>query len=125
MITLEVCANSITSALAAQNGGAARVELCDNLNAGGITTSIGQFIQTKKLLQIPVHTLIRPRPGDFLYSDLEFEVMKTDISNFISAGCDGIVIGILNPDGTIDKDRSAELAGIDRSAGINVTFHRA
>jgi copper homeostasis protein len=125
MITLEVCANSITSALAAQNGGAARVELCDNLSAGGITTSIGQFIQTKKLLQIPVHTLIRPRPGDFLYSDLEFEIMKTDISNFISAGCDGIVIGILNPDGTIDKDRNAELAGIVKSAGVSVTFHRA
>jgi len=125
MITLEVCANSITSAIAAQNGGATRVELCDNLNAGGTTPSFGQFVETKKLLQIPVYPLIRPRTGDFLYSDLEFEVMKTDVTNFIAAGCEGIVIGILKTDGTIDRARCAILVNMAKAAGIKCTFHRA
>jgi len=125
MISIEVCANSVTSAIAAQNGGAIRIELCDNLHEGGTTPSHGQFALAKKSVTIPVFPLIRPRSGDFLYSDLEFEVIKTDIAHFIKNGCDGIVIGILKKDGTVDKDRCAELVNLAKVAGISVTFHRA
>jgi len=84
MISLEVCANSLTSALAAQEGGAIRVELCENLNEGGTTPSYGQILMARKLLKIKLYPLIRPREGDFLYSDIEFEVMKADIELIIS-----------------------------------------
>ncbi|AMR33196.1 copper homeostasis protein CutC [Mucilaginibacter sp. PAMC 26640] len=125
MVNLEVCANSVTSALAAQEGGAVRVELCENLAEGGTTPSYGQLLLTRKLLHIQVNVLIRPRSGDFLYTDLEFEVIKADISNCIEAGCDGIVIGILNTDGTIDKPRCTELVRMAKQFGLSVTFHRA
>ena len=78
-ILLEVCANSVASALAAQEGGAYRVELCDNLENGGTTPSFGQILSARKQLKIKLYVLIRPRSGDFLYSDLEYEIMKTDI----------------------------------------------
>ncbi|WP_175403988.1 copper homeostasis protein CutC [Mucilaginibacter sp. PPCGB 2223] len=125
MINIEVCANSITSAIAAQQGGATRVELCDNLNEGGTTPSHGQFVLAKKHITIPIFPLIRPRSGDFYYSDVEFEVMKADIAHFIGGGCDGIVIGILCKDGTVDKQRCSELVDMAKAAGISVTFHRA
>jgi len=125
MVTLEVCANSVTSAIAAQEGGAVRVELCENLFEGGTTPSYGQLLLARKLLHIKLYVLIRPRRGDFLYSDLEFEVMQADIRNCIEAGCDGIVIGILNADGTIDKQRCSELVRMARQWGLGVTFHRA
>ncbi|WP_448698795.1 copper homeostasis protein CutC [Mucilaginibacter sp. AW1-3] len=125
MISIEVCANSVTSAIAAQNGGAIRIELCDNLQEGGTTPSHGQFALTKKSLSIPVYPLIRPRSGDFCYSDAEFEVIKADIAHFITNGCDGIVIGILKKDGTVDKERCADLVNMAKTAGISVTFHRA
>ncbi len=125
MINIEVCANSVTSAIAAQNGGAIRIELCDNLHEGGTTPSHGQFALTKKSVTIPVFPLIRPRSGDFLYSDLEFEIMKADIAHFIENGCDGIVIGILKKDGSVDKERCAKLISLAKSAGLGVTFHRA
>jgi copper homeostasis protein len=95
MVSLEVCANSVASALAAQNGGAVRVELCDNLYAGGTTPSPGQITAARQLLQIKLYVLIRPRGGDFLYTDTEFETMLTDVKYCIEAGCNGIVIGIL------------------------------
>ena len=110
MISLEVCANSITSALAAQDGGAFRVELCDNLKEGGTTPSAGQILMARKLLHIKLYVLIRPRSGDFLYSDIEFEVMKANVQYCIETGCDGVVLGMLNPDGSIDKERCAELS---------------
>jgi len=125
MINIEVCANSVTSAIAAQQGGAIRIELCDSLHEGGTTPSHGQFTLTKKSISIPVFPLIRPRSGDFLYSDLEFEVIKADINHFINSGCDGIVIGILKKDGAIDKERCGELVSMAKTAGIAVTFHRA
>ena len=125
MVTLEVCANSVTSALAAQEGGAIRVELCENLAEGGTTPSYGQLILARKLLHIQLNVLIRPRSGDFLYTDLEFEVMKADIRNCIEAGCDGIVIGILIADGTVDKKRCTELVRMAKQYGLGVTFHRA
>lgn len=124
-IKLEVCANSATSAIAAQEGGAIRVELCENLAEGGTTPSIGQIVLARKHLNIQLYVLIRPRRGDFLYSDLEFEIMKADIISCADAGCDGVVIGLLNPDGTIDKERSKQLVDIATGRGLGVTFHRA
>lgn len=125
MVILEVCANSITSALAAQQGGAYRVELCDNLYAGGTTPSPGQITVARKLLSIKLYILIRPRGADFLYSDVEFETMIADTQYCIDAGCDGIVTGILNADGTIDKERNRILADMVTKAGLGATFHRA
>lgn len=125
MVALEVCANSITSALAAQEGGAVRVELCDNLYAGGTTPSPGQITVARKLLNIKLYVLIRPRGADFLYSDVEFETMIADVQYSIDAGCDGIVTGILNADGTVDKERNGILANMAIKAGLGATFHRA
>lgn len=125
MINLEVCANTLTSALAAQEGGAIRVELCDNLGEGGTTPSYGQIKLARKMLHIKLYVLIRPREGDFLYSDTEFEIMKTDVQNCIDIGCDGVVIGILNPDGSVDTKRCSELVKMATDKGLGVTFHRA
>lgn len=124
-IILEVCANSVTSALAAQDGQAGRVELCENLDQGGTTPSYGAILLARKLLHIKLYVLIRPRGGDFFYTDLEFEVMKTDAEFCLEAGCDGIVIGILNADGTVDKERCTALFNIAKQYGAGVTFHRA
>lgn len=120
---LEVCANSYTSALAAQNGGAKRVEFCDNLAEGGTTPSYGQIALAKKNLTIAVWPIIRPRGGDFLYSDLEFELMKEDVKICKSLNCDGIVIGILLADGSIDIPRCSELIRLAKP--MPVAFHRA
>lgn len=125
MITLEVCANSVTSALAAQQGGAHRVELCDNLREGGTTPSCGQIKIVRDLLNIKLYVLIRPRTGDFIYNNLEFEVMKLDIETCVNMGCDGVVIGILKSDGSIDKERCTQLINVAKAGGLGVTFHRA
>ena len=124
-VSLEVCANSVTSAIAAQQGGAIRVELCENLPEGGTTPSFGQLILARKHLHIKLFVLIRPRAGDFLYTDLEFEIMQADVRNCIEAGCDGVVIGMLNADGSIDKPRCTELVRLAKQWGLGVTFHRA
>jgi copper homeostasis protein len=124
-VSLEVCANSVTSALAAQNGGALRVELCENLFEGGTTPSYGEILMARKLLHIKLYVLIRPRGGDFLYTDLEFNIMMADIRYCIEAGCDGVVIGMLNDDGTIDKARCGEMITLAKQWGLGVTFHRA
>ncbi len=125
MISLEICANSISSALAAQEGGAVRVELCDNLYEGGTTPSPGQILIARKLLNIKLYVLIRPRGSDFLYSDVEFETMLADMKFCIEAGCDGIVTGILKADGSVDKERCGELVKLAKQAGLGATFHRA
>lgn len=125
MITLEVCANSVSSALAAQVGGATRVELCNNLHEGGTTPSFGQIDIARQLLYIKQYVLIRPRPGDFLYNDIEFDIMSADVDFCIRSGCDGIVIGILKADGTVDKERCSRLVHKATRAGLGVTFHRA
>lgn len=124
-ISLEVCANSVTSALAAQEGGAVRVELCENLKEGGTTPSPGQILMARNLLHIKLYVLIRPRGGDFLYTDLEYKIMCADIRYCIEAGCDGVVIGMLNADGTIDIERCTEMARLAKQWGLGVTFHRA
>ncbi|WP_293788177.1 copper homeostasis protein CutC [uncultured Pedobacter sp.] len=120
---LEVCANSYQSAVAAQNGGAKRVEFCDNLAEGGTTPSYAQIALAKKNLSIEVWPIIRPRGGDFLYSEMEFEIMKEDIKICKSLNCDGVVIGILKADGTVDKERCAELIQLAKPMGV--AFHRA
>ncbi|MBB4037929.1 copper homeostasis protein [Dysgonomonas hofstadii] len=125
MISLEVCANSTKSAIEGQKGGAIRIELCDNLAEGGTTPSLSQIEKTRQLVDIQLNILIRPREGDFLYSDLEFEIMKQDIHYCGHAGCDGVVFGILNNDGSIDKKRNKELLKIAKEYDMNATFHRA
>lgn len=121
--TFEVCANSADSAIAAQEGGAHRVELCDNLYEGGTTPSAACIALTRKHLTLPIHALIRPRGGDFLYNDLEFEVMKKDIEYAKEYGADGVVLGVLQADGTIDRKRTEELVRL--ASPLSVTFHRA
>jgi copper homeostasis protein len=123
MINMEVCANSVASAIEAEKGGAIRVELCDNLLEGGTTPSYSQIKLAKKRLKIDVYPIIRPRGGDFLYSDLEFDLMREDILKCKELGCDGVVFGILLADGSVDKLRCAELISLARP--MKVTFHRA
>lgn len=123
MVTVEICLEDIESAIAAQQGGANRIELCDNLTVGGTTPSIGLISQTRKQLEIELQVIIRPRGGNFCYSDIEFNVMKEDIEAAKSVGVDGIVTGILNTDGTIDTSRTNSLVQIANP--IPVTFHRA
>ncbi|MBK9529106.1 MAG: copper homeostasis protein CutC [Acidobacteria bacterium] len=122
-IKVEICVDSVESAVAAQTGGAHRVELCDNLMEGGTTPSFGSIEVAKKLLDIKLHVIIRPRGGDFLYSETEFEIMKRDIEAAKKLGVDGIVIGLLDSDGNIDTQRTAELVELSRP--MTVTFHRA
>lgn len=122
-IHLEICANSLSSAKEAQLGGASRVELCQNLENGGTTPSYGQIKLVREALEIGVHVLIRPRAGDFLYSDDEFAEIKEDILYCKEAGCDGVVIGILTKDGGVDKVRMQVL--VDLAKPMCVVFHRA
>lgn len=122
-VVIEVCANSLESAIAAQAGTANRIELCDNLGEGGTTPSYGALSVAHKLLDIDINVIIRPRGGDFLYSDAEFEVMKADIAMCKELGVHGVVLGILLPDGRIDKVRCHEL--IESAGDLTVTFHRA
>jgi copper homeostasis protein len=122
-LKLEICTGSLHSALAAQAGGAHRIELCDNLDQGGTTPSPGVIKQAVERLDIPVFVLIRPRPGDFLYSDAEFQAMKDDILFCKEHGAKGVVVGILRKDGRIDMERTAELVALARP--MQVTFHRA
>lgn len=96
---IEICTNGINSCLNAQKGGANRVELCDNLLEGGTTPSFGMIEIVKKYLTIPVFVMIRPRSGDFYYSDLEFEIMKNDILHCKKISVEGVVFGLLNIDG--------------------------
>jgi len=123
MVKLEVCANGINSALVAQEAGAYRVELCDNLLEGGTTPSHGQIDLARKLLKIKLYPIIRPRGGNFVYSDIEFEVMKADILSCKALGCDGVVFGILNADHTVDVDRCKIL--LELAQPMPATFHRA
>ncbi|RUL79838.1 copper homeostasis protein CutC [Dyella choica] len=119
---LEIAAGSLASALAAQEGGADRVELCSSLAEGGITPSYGMLVAVRERVRIPVYVLVRPRAGDFLYDDAEFEMMRRDIETCAGLGFDGVVIGALDADGKVDP-RCRELIG---AAGkLGVTFHRA
>ena len=124
-IIVEVCADSIDSALAAQQGGAERIELCQSLAEGGTTPSFAVIEAARRLLNIKVFVLIRPRGGDFLYNDTEFALMQMDIHCCGKLGCHGVVIGMLNADGSIDVRRCAVLIALAREYNMQVTFHRA
>jgi len=121
--TLEVCANSVQSAINAQIAGAKRIELCENLFIGGTTPSYGCIKTTRERVDIAINILIRPRIGDFLYSDIEFEQIKNDILVAKQLGVNGIVCGILLPNGEVDTERTAEL--VELSKPLTFTFHRA
>lgn len=120
---LEICANSYQSAINAQEAGAHRIELCSELTVGGITPSYGLLKKVMSELTIPVHVLIRPRSGDFTYSDKEFKIMKENILLCKELGCAGIVSGVLHANNTIDIQRTQEL--VELSKPMNFTFHRA
>lgn len=120
---LEICCYTVQSAINAEAGGAHRVELCDNLYEGGTTPSYGTILVARKKLSIKLHVIIRPRGGDFLYSDLEYDVMKKDILFCKENGVDGVVFGLLKKDGTIDIERTKELSDIAKP--MCITFHRA
>jgi copper homeostasis protein len=122
-MTIEIVVYNIDSALRAQEGGANRIELCDNPGEGGTTPSYGTIEVVRQNLSIDVFVMIRPRGGDFHYSNYEFHAMKRDISQCQKLSVDGFVFGLLNDDGTIDKKRCKEL--IDKSRPLKVTCHRA
>ncbi len=120
---VEICASSVQSATHAQEGGAHRIELCCNLKEGGLTPSAGTIQLVRKWLAIEVFVLIRPRNGDFCYSDIEFETMVKDIYFCKEQGIDGVVVGVLQKDHSIDVERTALL--IEAARPMKVTFHRA
>ena len=120
---LEIIGFNIESCLIAQAAGANRIELCDNPGDGGTTASYGFIKSARKALQIDLYPIIRPRGGDFLYSDDEFKMMQTDVQLCKETGCDGVVIGMLNKDGSIDKKRCSKLVSLAYPLGV--TFHRA
>ncbi len=122
-VRVEVCANSLQSAIAAQEGGAHRIELCSDLQVGGLTPSAATIKLAIQKLKIPVFVLIRPRAGDFFYDKIEFQIMKEDILYAKNCGAAGVVFGILNPMGQIDVQRCTQLVALARP--MEVTFHRA
>jgi copper homeostasis protein len=120
---LEVCVDSLESALAAEQGGATRVELCSGLAEGGITPSAGLIATVRQKISITLHVMIRPRPGDFYYSSDEFGAMQRDVLMAKQLGADGVVFGILDLDGSVDIARTRQL--VDLAAPLQSTFHRA
>ncbi len=122
-MTIEIVVYNIESALKAQEGGADRIELCDNPAEGGTTPSFGIIEAVRQNVNMDVYVMIRPRGGDFHYSNYEFHSMKRDIDQCQKISVDGVVFGILNEDGTLDKKRCKEL--IDRARPLKVTCHRA
>ncbi len=123
IMLLEVCVDSVESAIAAQAGGADRLELCANLIIGGTTPTLALYQEIKKIVTIPIHILIRPRFGDFLYSNYEYSIMCQEVAAFKKAGAQGVVIGMLNQDGTLDKERMKGL--VREAADMSVVLHRA
>jgi copper homeostasis protein len=123
MALLEIAANSVASAFAAQEGGAGRVELCACLEEGGVTPSHGTIALAREGLNIPLYVLIRPRAGDFVYENAEVEAMLDDIAHCRALGCDGVVVGALTAEGEVDRDVCALF--VRAAEGMGLTFHRA
>lgn|SRR5690606_5305561 len=122
-ITTEIVVFNIESAINAQKGGADRIELCDNPAEGGTTPSFGVMEIVRQAVSMDVYAMVRPRGGDFVYLAFEYYAMKRDIEMCKRASMDGVVLGILKPDGTLDKDRCKKL--IDAARPMKVTCHRA
>lgn len=120
---LECCVDSVESAIAAQNGGADRLELCANLIIGGTTPDINLYKKIREKTNILINVLLRPRFGDFCYTDFEFDILKEDVKLFRDAGADGVVIGVLKPDGSLDCERMQKL--ISEAGEMHITLHRA
>ena len=120
---LEICCYSLESAIKAEKAGANRIELCDNYSEGGTTPSYAAIQKTIRILNIPVNVIVRPRGGDFLYSDTEYEIIREDILQIKKLNANGIVIGFLLPDGEIDVERTKEI--VELAYPMEVTFHRA
>jgi len=122
-LVLEVCVDSVESAVAAEQGGAQRVELCSNLLDGGVTPSSGLIATVRSRISVGLQVMIRPRGGDFNYSDDEFQIMQRDIVTAKELGADGVVLGILDMDGRVDTGRTRRL--VELAAPLKVTYHRA
>jgi copper homeostasis protein len=122
-VQVEICVGDVESAIAAESGGADRVELCDSLAVGGTTPSAGTIAESCRRLSIPVHILIRPRAGDFVYSEPEVAVMRHDIEFAKVLGAAGVVLGALTPAAEINRELTAELVALARP--LRVTFHKA
>ncbi|MEI6881488.1 MAG: copper homeostasis protein CutC [Bacteroidota bacterium] len=122
-IKLEIACFNAESALIAEQGGADRIEFCANMQLGGTTPSMIDFIELKSKISIPVYVMIRARGGDFIYSDLEFEQMKNSLIQFKEAGADGFVFGILDANRKLDITRNKQL--LDLADGLPCTFHKA
>ena len=122
-LLIECCANNVQSAINGAKGGATRIELCENLPVGGMTPKHEDIIKAKEKLTIPLHILIRPREGSFIYNDDEFNQILTDIAFCKNIGCSGIVIGALKIDGSINKNQTKAM--VDSAKPMHVTFHRA
>jgi copper homeostasis protein len=120
---IEIAVFNLESAIAASNAGAHRIELCSAPAEGGLTPSAATMRLAKKYIKIPIHVMIRPREGDFCCSEKEFETMLLDVAAAKIVGMQGIVAGILNPDGSVDEKRTSIL--VDAASPMNVTFHRA
>lgn len=123
MIEVEICANSVQSAINAEKGGADRIELCQNLNEGGTTPSYATIKYCVEKLPLKTMVLIRPRPGDFCYNDAEYEAIKEDVLICRELGAHGVVVGFLDKNLDIDTERTAEIVRLARP--MEVTFHRA
>ena len=120
---LEIAVDTVEAAVAAERGGADRVELCGDLSVGGVTPDAELLRAVCKQIQIPVFVMIRPRAGDFVYSAAEFEEMHASIATAKDLGADGLVLGILNPDNSVDIRRTRKLVSLGKP--LPVTFHRA
>lgn len=122
-VLVEACVDSVPSALIAQQAGALRVELCDDLYDGGTTPSAGAIRLARERLSIGLHVIIRPRGGDFVYSELELEIVRHDLRLARDLGADGVVFGMLHPDGRIHRQQTAAL--VELAGDLSTTFHRA